>query len=420
MRLLNTETLQVKEFFGFLPPYAILSHTWEKEEVLFSDMQNVSLAHQKAGFVKLQAACQLALKQGYHWIWIDTSCIDKSSSAELSEAINSMYRWYAESAVCYAYLCDVEYHRLDDIQNSRWFTRGWTLQELIAPTRVEFYDKRWVYIGEKHDDILRSILSQASLVDECVLAGVVSLDRISVARKMYWASRRYTTRKEDEAYCLLGIFDVNMPLLYGEGKKAFIRLQQEIMKATDDQSVLAWYCFDPEELKAMRRNFTNTLPTVLATSPRCFARSKDIWPLTSLFFDPPEKRLRNMDCVGGAVEFSALIDKKSMAGDSRAPELRRVLLNCQMGQIPGTLPIILVDEASGTRYMKPNEVTSTNIYLEVKEKAPPLGVFPESSNPALIISRNALDDRRQSPKVFKEELIEKNDDSYGGEYHSLD
>lgn len=138
MRLINTRTLQLEEFFDTFPPgYAILSHTWEKEEVLFSDMTDLGKARAKKDFAKLEGACHLAAKQKYEYIWIDTCCIDKSSSAELSEAINSMYWWYGQAVVCYAYLSDME--SLSQIGDSRWFTRSWTLQELIVPSRVEFY-----------------------------------------------------------------------------------------------------------------------------------------------------------------------------------------------------------------------------------------------------------------------------------------
>ncbi|KAK4113264.1 hypothetical protein N656DRAFT_789283 [Canariomyces notabilis] len=228
MRLINTTTFQLEEFFDSMSPkYAILSHTWEKEEVLFSDMADIPRAQSKIGFAKFQGACALAASKGFKHIWIDTCCIDKSSSAELSEAINSMYMWYTLSDVCFAYLCDVA--QPSDLSRSRWFTRGWTLKELIAPRRVEVYSGTWEYLGEKRDLKLISRVSSSSLVDECVLAGVVKPQDVSVARRM----------KEDEAYCLMGLFDVNMPLLYGEGGKSFIRLQQEITKITNDQSILA-------------------------------------------------------------------------------------------------------------------------------------------------------------------------------------
>ncbi|KAL2123888.1 hypothetical protein VTJ04DRAFT_253 [Mycothermus thermophilus] len=219
MRLINVHTFELEEFIGNSIPfheYAILSHTWGDHELLFTDMTDLERVRltKPVGFAKLEGSCALAKRQGLKYVWIDTCCIDKSSSAELSEAINSMYMWYQKSRICYAYLSDVstldgsghqQSEVLEQVGRSRWFTRGWTLQELLAPKRVEFYTANWDYIGKKDDDKLLTILSQASLVDECVLANIVSLDKISVAKKMYWASRRETTRTEDIAYCLLDL-----------------------------------------------------------------------------------------------------------------------------------------------------------------------------------------------------------------------
>lgn len=243
MRLLHTELLRLHEFFEKdTPPYAILSHRWGQGEVSYQDMikaaenlRNLS----ENGYSKLLGACDLAMNQGYQWIWIDTCCIDKSSSAELTEAINSMYQWYVAAKVCYAYLNDVDSG--ETLTESKWFTRGWTLQELIAPDIVEFYSAKWDFLGTKRS-LVRSIAVK-SKVDVQVLMGGDPLE-MSVARRMYWASNRVTTRVEDEAYCLLGLFGVNMPLIYGEGRKAFRRLQEEIIRLGDDQSILAWYATD--------------------------------------------------------------------------------------------------------------------------------------------------------------------------------
>ncbi|KAL2118323.1 hypothetical protein VTJ04DRAFT_7983 [Mycothermus thermophilus] len=260
MRLVNVHTLELEEFIeGSIPCYAILSHTWGNEELLFTDMTNLKRSRKTkpTGFAKFKGLCAHAKMQGLDYVWIDTCCIDKSSSAELSEAINSMYKWYERSLVCYAYLSDVhdrdesgrEYRRselLNQLAQSRWFTRGWTLQELIAPTFVKFYTAEWSYLGKKDDDDLLPIISEASLVDECFISHAVPIALASAAKRMYWASKRQTTRVEDIAYFLLGIFNVNMPLLYGEGSRAFKRLQQEIIKIWNDQSIFAWYCADPQ------------------------------------------------------------------------------------------------------------------------------------------------------------------------------
>jgi hypothetical protein len=146
-----------------------------------------------------------------------------------------MFRWYKNAQVCYVYLSDVTVET--EFHSSRWFTRGWTLQELIAPSNITFYDKDWDDVGTKQE--LGNYISDITGIDLGVLRGQ-DLELVSAAKKMSWAALRQTTRTEDVAYCLLGIFDVNMPLLYGEGKKAFIRLQEEIMKVSSDQSLFAW------------------------------------------------------------------------------------------------------------------------------------------------------------------------------------
>ncbi len=172
--------------------------------------------------------------------WIDTCCIDKSSSAELSEAINSMFRWYGDAEVCYAFLSDVDADENPNLlpssfRNSRWFTRGWTLQELIAPGVVYFYGAGWEQIGSR-DTLLDLIVSITKIHASYFTSGDVT--QFSAAQKMAWASNRNTTRVEDAAYSLLGLFDINMPLLYGEGSRAFARLQEEILRQSEDDSLL--------------------------------------------------------------------------------------------------------------------------------------------------------------------------------------
>lgn len=242
MRLLNSRTLQLEEFIGDanVPPYAILSHTWGEEEVTLQDIiSTAGSLKEKKGFKKIQYCCSQALADGLHWAWVDTCCIDKTSSAELSEAINSMFRWYSRSKVCYAYLTDVPYDGFNDsLPKSRWFTRGWTLQELLAPSSVVYYSAEWTRIGDSEDFI--SVLRNVTRIDEGILSRTKSLDWISVAEKMSWAATRETTRVEDMAYCLLGIFNINMSLLYGEGERAFQRLQEEILRNSWDQSLFAW------------------------------------------------------------------------------------------------------------------------------------------------------------------------------------
>jgi hypothetical protein len=263
MWLLNTDTIELTQFLDdrIAPCYAILSHTWEIEEVTLQEIQVAPRPlhiTEKAGFKKVLSCCAQAATDGFEWVWIDTCCIDKTNSAELSEAINSMFRWYGNAIVCYAYLADVEIgdnpeHEDSQFQKSRWFTRGWTLQELLAPRSMVFYNRDWEDIGTKKS-LEQTILSVTKIEgsytgDTNHLSGYVSdylpdmvqLRNVSVAQKMFWASRRETTRVEDIAYCLLGLFGISMPLIYGEGINAFKRLQLEIMKSSEDQSIFCWW-----------------------------------------------------------------------------------------------------------------------------------------------------------------------------------
>jgi hypothetical protein len=223
-----------------VPEYAILSHTWHDDEVLFEDLHDMDRASKQAGFRKIRFCCEQALKDDIQFVWVDTCCIEKSSSAELSEAINSMFLWYREAKVCYAYLQDVSALVIGNERiQSRWFERAWTLQELLAPESVIFYSSDWNFLGTK-DDHLKSAISWATGIEEEYLSGK-QLKWASIAKRMSWAPKRNATRGEDIAYSLFGIFDVQMPLLYGEGKwKAFLRLQEEIMKSSNDHTLFAW------------------------------------------------------------------------------------------------------------------------------------------------------------------------------------
>ncbi|KAI5984907.1 heterokaryon incompatibility protein-domain-containing protein [Pisolithus orientalis] len=235
--------------------YAILSHRWG-DEVGYEEMTGLmkmeerkrDAVRQRNGYQKIIKSCEQASKDGYELLWIDTCCIDKRSSSELSEAINSMYRWYQNAQVCYAYLHDVDESAFpterdrDKFSESggwpEWFMRGWTLQELIAPKQVEFFNKDWAPIGNKRH--LASTLERVTGVPSEVLRDGLSAKRLSVAQIMSWAAGRKTTRVEDRAYSLMGLFRVNMPMLYGEGKKAFQRLQLEIIRVSSDHSIFAW------------------------------------------------------------------------------------------------------------------------------------------------------------------------------------
>jgi hypothetical protein len=270
MRLLDTHNVKIKEVRDDeIPPYAILSHTWDEEEVIFQDMEG-NCEKDKKGYEKVQNCCSVAEANGFDYVWMDTCCIDKTSSAELSEAINSMFYWYQRAEVCYAYLADVPSDIVDgqadgnnlDFSKSRWFTRGWTLQELIAPSTVIFLNKSWIKIGDKSS--LRKPISKVTRIPEDILLGH-DFESSSIAQRMSWAAKRQTTKVEDRAYCLMGIFGINIPLLYGEGERAFVRLQEEIMKITDDHSLFAWRSIDNRG-------------GLLATSPDAFVDSNKIVP----------------------------------------------------------------------------------------------------------------------------------------------
>lgn len=307
MRLLNVRTLKLEyyEDWETVPPYAILSHVWEYQEVLFEDLQDVTdsqdiqdlqsrlndlehrimgadaqltsrwrwrwrwwsrdeqvekkdsdetqpenpqlrRAKQKKGWSKIEGCCREAAKYGLFHVWIDTCCICKTSSSELSESINSMFAWYRDARLCIAYLGDVPGR--DDVAAtdsgfdlSKWFTRGWTLQELIAPREVLFYRRDWSFMGLRSS--LANRITGITGIAEDILSDHIleNVGRFSVAARLAWAAWRKTSREEDRAYALMGLFGVNMPTIYGEGQKAaFLRLQNEIFRSSADHSIFAW------------------------------------------------------------------------------------------------------------------------------------------------------------------------------------
>ncbi|KAJ3578295.1 hypothetical protein NPX13_g2264 [Xylaria arbuscula] len=253
MWLIDTTTMKLDQVVDLNGnPYAILSHTWEEEEVTFQEFQDLETAQQKKGFAKIRETCRLAASRGLQYAWVDTCCIDKSSSAEVSESINSMFRWYEKSSECIVFLSDLPSSPDPDADfrrqfpECRWLTRGFTLQELIAPKCILFYDSEWGFRGTKQR--WTSLISETTRIDQDVLKDSEHLSSLPVGRRMSWASKRETTKEEDKAYCLLGIFDINMPLIYGEGPKAFTRLQEEIAKQTCDLTLFAWRQEDPDPL----------------------------------------------------------------------------------------------------------------------------------------------------------------------------
>ncbi|KAI0190939.1 heterokaryon incompatibility protein-domain-containing protein [Xylaria flabelliformis] len=276
MRLINTQSLNLEEFVGSaIPEYAILSHTWGGEEVTFQEWQDgSSVIEKKAGYKKILAACERARADDLGYLWVDTTCIDKTSSAELSEAINSMFAWYADSHRCYVYLADFawnmgsfEFLNTAQLSQCRWFKRGWTLQELLAPETLLFFDMFWREFGNRGDGRFRFQLSEITGIKTMYLEFRPWIAQASVSERMSWVAHRETTREEDIAYCLLGIFGINMSLIYGEGRRAFLRLQEEIIRVSNDQTIFCWTYPTEEDL------VDEDWDSVLAPHPRVFSMS---------------------------------------------------------------------------------------------------------------------------------------------------
>jgi hypothetical protein len=260
-----------------------------------------------------------------------------------------MYRWYKGSAICYVYLSDVEapisgtgYKLFDEhfyhenakglkhsrSRYSRWFSRGWTLQELIAPPTIEFFNKSWISIGMKEDHM--EALSEITNIDLFALNGG-DIRRLSVARRISWAANRQTTRLEDTAYCLLGIFNINMPLLYGEGANAFVRLQEEILKICDDQSLFAWK--DPSAVTYRDDYPEASKPQgLLASSPEVFEYSDTV---AQFYSETPGRAVSMSTNKGLQVEFLMCQDRSYPSG-----LVFLAILSCQIGTFPGLLPAI--------------------------------------------------------------------------------
>lgn len=324
---------------GGTPKYAILSHRWESGEVSYEELHTPA-SRKKEGYAKIRRFCDKVRSQGYEYAWIDTCCINKKDFFELTEAINSMFRWYRNSHTCVTYLSDFQLRpdqQLEsNLRRSQWFRRGWTLQELIAPERVEFYDSNWRYIGNKQG--LAPVISKITGISEALLGGSRDLKTYSCAQKMSWAANRRTTRPEDRAYSLLGLFGVNLPLIYdGHGDRAFKRLQEEIIKSSTDQSIFAWVQHGPSPFDYIGPRIFDERCSVLAPSPDCFQFSSHIVPHRSTINDTPY----SLNNIG--LEITRKVRKVISSKDL---VLLEVLLSCYFEGTDCQVSIIVVGEKS--------------------------------------------------------------------------
>ncbi|MCJ1242239.1 hypothetical protein MMC14_010246 [Varicellaria rhodocarpa] len=300
MRLLQlkscTELSLTEDLIDNIPPYAILSHTWgtDRDELTFDDLYN-GLGKSKAGYAKIQFCGQQAMKDGLDYFWVDTCCINKANHAELSEAINTMFRWYRKAEKCYVYLSDVSSHKRDNdgqtqqtwlpaFRTSRWFTRGWTLQELLAPALVEFFSREGELLGSKKT--LEGRIQDITGIPISALQGA-QLSDFNVGERMQWAMKRNTRRIEDKVYCLLGIFDVFMSPIYGEGENAFIRLKDKIGKSYRSQLDEIGQTFFTS--KSYHLGYHDANPTSITTEETSLRDCRRNL-LTSLSFDQMDSR----------------------------------------------------------------------------------------------------------------------------------
>ncbi len=214
-----------------VPNYAVLSHTWIRNSLGDITFQDWTMHKQNPqGSAKINAFCTVAaLNHNVTLGWIDSVCINKESSSELDESIRSMYNWYQRASVCITYLSETS--SLSDAHNDSWFTRGWTLQELLAPAHSVFYDKNWEPLGSSLNDEIQSIIKAATSINrkELELSWSGNIDKIPLSRRMEMACSRQVTREEDTSYSLMGILGIDIPIAYGEGaSRAFFRLVREL------------------------------------------------------------------------------------------------------------------------------------------------------------------------------------------------
>ncbi|KAK5175266.1 uncharacterized protein LTR77_000403 [Saxophila tyrrhenica] len=324
VRLLNTKTYQlfksdhpevIKD-----PRYAILSHRWLPGEIRLQDLDPTVFLDtnqpQSDAVNKIRGSCQqaTALPSPLNWLWADTLCIDKTNQVEETRSINAMFDWYRNAEVCFTFLHDIVYppqpgtsifkrqpkangeesNELGGVE-SEWFERGWTLQELLAPERMEFYDQNWRFMGERNS--LAPEIERVTGISSHYLNGPRNLPEASVATKFSWMAGRVTGQVEDIAYSMIGLLDINMMPQYGEGRRAFMRLQRTLIETVPDESIFAWTT-PRNGLQCFRRpgSHASAIPQwrpqedrwrLLAPSPDCFKDSRDVVVIRSLIVHRP-------------------------------------------------------------------------------------------------------------------------------------
>ncbi|KAF5338289.1 hypothetical protein D9758_015758 [Tetrapyrgos nigripes] len=285
-RLIDAHTLRLVQFpsDNLVPPYAILSHRWlEGQEVSYWEMLQIFIdemhpSRSKAGFQKIVNACAQALKDGHTFIWTDTCCIDDGDHAQKSQDINSMYNYYSNAEVCYVFLSDFPWPRNPSqdihISESVWFSRGWTLQEFVAPSRIKFFTADWEhYRIDRYDLVPWGIIASKTGIPTEVLAGERRVEDIGIKERMSWSINRETTKEEDQAYCLLGLLGVTMELRYGEGaESAFAHLSRLLYEQYPDQMVEFLGLGKVGDGKAIMNILRDTNRTVCDTTRREWMR----------------------------------------------------------------------------------------------------------------------------------------------------
>ena len=288
---------------------------------------------------KIKTACRIARTANIKWLWIDTCCIDKSSDAEMAESLRSMYRWYRNAKICYAYLYDVDstgtvgvfdlfqasktLRNGEDQQsrssNSVWFERGWTLQELLAPKEVCFYDFKWRVIGTKTE--LAKDIAAVTGIDAKYLGHDRAFRKACIATKMSWLANRTTTRSEDIAYSTLGIFSISdFTPLYGEGMSAFLRLQKALVPR-QDESLYAWEM--PDSKNRLCSGWATHEWGLPAPWPACFRGSAHI----NVDGEKSERYLGGFNILGPGVNVH--VGRSELGGELINRKTARTLtLNC--------------------------------------------------------------------------------------------